>query len=537
MPIISISRDFNNQPNIVRIQSSDTIATVAGAGYLTAQAPIIAELNAGTWQWYASDMVLVAASDSVELFTLNSNFTSFVTYTPPIGGGINPGLINQAAVYLAPGSILSGSYIFRDSSNVLSLSYQDRQLFNASGQLVLNYADQQLFDSTGFASIDWSSRTLQANNGSTVNLDWSNPAGAFVNGVQVSGTPSAGDVPTAVDATHATWQAAGGGGGVVDPGTINQVAVYAAAGSTISGSSVLNDATSILSFDFMNRYFADELGNIALGYTSGGGRQLFDDAGNYSLNFNSRIAFDNLFSPSIDWQNRQLQSSGGPIVDWSDPAGAFVNGVQITGTPSVGWVPTATDATHATWQAPGGGGGGVNPGTINQVAVYAADGTTVSGSSVLNDASSLASFDWMNRQAFDSTGAILSLAWDSRFLFDSTNNLSLNYGGRLLFASDGTTVNTDWTLNTGVQFLGLQVKEGGAGAKQGIVALSSGVGVVVNTSVTASSRIFYCGQDTNVTGFLNITAITVGSGFTITSSVLTDSGNVAFEIFEPTTTI
>ena len=79
---------------------------------------------------------------------------------------------------------------------------------------------------------------------------------------------------------------------------------------------------------------------------------------------------------------------------------------------------------------------------------------------------------------------------------------------------------------------GLQVKEG-SNAKQGVVTLSSGVGVVSNTSVTANSRIFYCAQDTGTVGFLTITARSAGSGFTITSSVLTDSGVVAYEIFEP----
>ena len=79
---------------------------------------------------------------------------------------------------------------------------------------------------------------------------------------------------------------------------------------------------------------------------------------------------------------------------------------------------------------------------------------------------------------------------------------------------------------------GISIAEG-SNAKQGIVTLSSGVGVVSNTSVTANSRIFYCGQDTSVTGWLSITARSAGSGFTITSSVLTDSGVVAYEIFEP----
>jgi hypothetical protein len=88
------------------------------------------------------------------------------------------------------------------------------------------------------------------------------------------------------------------------------------------------------------------------------------------------------------------------------------------------------------------------------------------------------------------------------------------------------------SLNVKTAGKGLAVAEG-SNAKQGVVTLSAGVGVVANTAVTANSRILYCGQDTNVTGFLKITARSTGSGFTITSSVLSDTGVVAYEIFEP----
>ena len=88
------------------------------------------------------------------------------------------------------------------------------------------------------------------------------------------------------------------------------------------------------------------------------------------------------------------------------------------------------------------------------------------------------------------------------------------------------------SVNVNTAGKGLAVAEG-SNAKQGVVTLVSGVGVVANTSVGANSRIMYSGQTTGVTGFLSITARTNGSGFTITSSVLSDNGVVAYEIFEP----
>lgn len=104
------------------------------------------------------------------------------------------------------------------------------------------------------------------------------------------------------------------------------------------------------------------------------------------------------------------------------------------------------------------------------------------------------------------------------------NQFVCNFSGGYFFTGGSFNVNSVGT--------GLAVAEG-SNAKQGIVTLAAGIGVVANTSVTANSRIFYNGQDTNVTGFLRITARTIGSGFTITSSVLTDTGVVAYEIFEP----
>ncbi|MEU9323191.1 hypothetical protein AB0D91_05165 [Streptomyces canus] len=46
---------------------------------------------------------------------------------------------------------------------------------------------------------------------------------------------------------------------------------------------------------------------------------------------------------------------------YPNPAVAKVGGVAITGTPSVGQVPTATSASAATWQTPAGGGGTADP--------------------------------------------------------------------------------------------------------------------------------------------------------------------------------
>ena len=101
-------------------------------------------------------------------------------------------------------------------------------------------------------------------------------------------------------------------------------------------------------------------------------------------------------------------------------------------------------------------------------------------------------------------------------------NLSFTNGYRLFGGS----------LNVNTVGSGLAVAEG-SNAKQGVVTLVGGVGAVTNTSVTANSRIFCFPQDSNTTGFLTMSVITPGSGFIVDSSVPTDTGVVAYQIFEP----
>ena len=80
---------------------------------------------------------------------------------------------------------------------------------------------------------------------------------------------------------------------------------------------------------------------------------------------------------------------------------------------------------------------------------------------------------------------------------------------------------------------GLRVKEG-ANAKQGTVVLVAGLATVANTSVTATSRIFVCGQvDGGATGSLRVATRTPGVSFGIVSSSVADTSTVAYEMFEP----
>jgi len=91
------------------------------------------------------------------------------------------------------------------------------------------------------------------------------------------------------------------------------------------------------------------------------------------------------------------------------------------------------------------------------------------------------------------------------------------------------------TGDIGIGTLGktLRINESTNG-KQGTAVLVAGSKVVANTSITANSRIQLTSNvDGGTPGFLRVSARTVGTSFTITSSSGTDTSTVAYLITEP----
>lgn len=82
MSITSIARDYGIGVNIVRVVTDDTLATVAGAGYVTDQTANIDALNEGGWTWLNDDVVLVSASDGHDFFqfTVTAGVADFSTF-------------------------------------------------------------------------------------------------------------------------------------------------------------------------------------------------------------------------------------------------------------------------------------------------------------------------------------------------------------------------------------------------------------------------------------------------------------------------
>ena len=86
MGIIAIKRDYGVQPSLVRIMTTDDLATVNLAGYITSQYANIVAINEGEFDWNVTDMALIYASDGAQICQVNASSTSFIGIATGTGG-------------------------------------------------------------------------------------------------------------------------------------------------------------------------------------------------------------------------------------------------------------------------------------------------------------------------------------------------------------------------------------------------------------------------------------------------------------------
>jgi hypothetical protein len=184
---------------------------------------------------------------------------------------------------------------------------------------------------------------------------------------------------------------------------------------------------------------------------------------------------------------------------------------------------------------------GLHPASFTQFPLTLAGPFTAAGSAIsISNAASTNSAP-IYYIAFSGTDSVFGLrvSGDSsnRWAFDANGKLQWGSGTaspdcRLLRSAANLLAVQLADLDIGTAGHGLRVAEG-TNCKQGIATLSGGTVIVANTSITANSRIFLTAQDNNTTGTLRVSARTASRSFTIQSSVSTDSGVVAYQIFEP----
>lgn len=80
MGIQLITRDWGPNPSIVRIVTTDTLATIIATGYLTAQAANIRAYNNGDFQWQSTDYCLISYNGGEGFFI--PDYTTNMAFMP-----------------------------------------------------------------------------------------------------------------------------------------------------------------------------------------------------------------------------------------------------------------------------------------------------------------------------------------------------------------------------------------------------------------------------------------------------------------------
>jgi hypothetical protein len=107
--ITEITRDYGDNVSIVRITTTDTLSTASAANYITSQKANIETANQGDFEWLASDMTLVYASNGWMFASITSDFTSLtpMVFSTNVVG--TPVVVGDFAVFASTGGNLKDS--------------------------------------------------------------------------------------------------------------------------------------------------------------------------------------------------------------------------------------------------------------------------------------------------------------------------------------------------------------------------------------------------------------------------------------------
>ncbi len=179
--IQSIVRDWGTNPAIVRIDTTDTLATITTTGYLATQTVQIQAANSGPFDWNLTDYVLVYYSD-------NGGSWGFFTYIPSTS--------SLAAAATVPGSLsdtLPSADIFvGNASNVATgvAMTGDVHITNAGVTAIQSGAVTGAKIAAN--AVDFAQLALDVAANVTVNLTAAQIKGLFDTPVQIVAAPGAG---------------------------------------------------------------------------------------------------------------------------------------------------------------------------------------------------------------------------------------------------------------------------------------------------------------------------------------------------------
>lgn len=99
MGITAITRDYGDNVSIVRITTTDALATVSAANYILNQVANIDLVNSGPFTWLPSDMTLVYGSDGWLFATISSDFKSLTPFAFSKTFVGSPAVVGDFAVF------------------------------------------------------------------------------------------------------------------------------------------------------------------------------------------------------------------------------------------------------------------------------------------------------------------------------------------------------------------------------------------------------------------------------------------------------
>lgn len=325
--------------------------------------------------------------------------------------------------------------VLNDAAALLSINWNSRVLENTSGNPSLNWQTDVLNDTTGALSANWNSRHLVASDGSTISIDYSSPSNVRVGGsagVTAQGTAAVAIGFQAGNNTQGdNGIAIGNSSGLTDQGA-QSVAIGTNAGNA-------NQGTESVAIGIAAGATSQGTGAVAIGVSAGAGSQgnnaiaIGEGAGATSQGANS-IAIGNTAAGSNQPANTvavgastSVTGAGSTAIGYAARDDSFTNSIALGSNATNTANNQAILPVGVTWTT-SSLPIGINPGTINQAAVYAAAGTILSGSNVFFDATSVSSLNFF-----------------TRLLNDAAGLASVNWNLRHLIASDGTTINIDWS--------------------------------------------------------------------------------------------
>jgi hypothetical protein len=179
---------------LVYVVSSDTLATVSGSGYITAQQAAINALNNGVWNWTSQDVLLVAASDGNQLYEFTDGTFSSLVVLGSLGAS-GPMVNATTTASATPGTLrsitgkVSNTATTMTSGNIVGVR-GEADLVSASGGFVYGVEGKVIPTGTlsgsvwapaVFGQYDLSNATLNAGQIAAIWGDMGTSGGTFTN--------------------------------------------------------------------------------------------------------------------------------------------------------------------------------------------------------------------------------------------------------------------------------------------------------------------------------------------------------------------